>query len=50
MKSNINVTVKGDITEKILENYYRQLWITLKEQNGEEILQELYKKLCKESH
>ena len=50
MKNNLNVIIKGDITEKILENYYRQLWITLKEQNGEEILQELYEELCKESH
>ena len=49
MNKDITVIIRGQITGELLENYYKQLWLSLKEQCGEEVLQELYMELCKES-
>lgn len=49
MNKDITVIIRGQITGELLENYYKQLWLSLQGQCGEEVLQELYMELCKES-
>ena len=48
MKKEITVTIKGQISDEPLENYYKQLWMAIKEQCGYEVLEELYSELCRD--
>lgn len=47
MKKEITVIIKGYISEEALENYYKQLWIAMKEQCGYETIEELYSEYIK---
>ncbi|MDO5516084.1 MAG: hypothetical protein Q4F66_00930 [Clostridium sp.] len=49
MKKDITVTIKGQVSDEALENYYMQLWMAIKEQYGDDVLKELYDELCKET-
>ena len=48
MKKDITVTVTEEISEELLEKYYKQLWNALKDQFGNENLKEFYIELCKD--
>lgn len=47
MKKDITVTITEEISEELLEKYYKQLWNALKDQFGNENLKEFYIELCK---
>ena len=49
VKKDIAVTIKGQIADEALEDYYRQLWISIKEKYGYEVLEELYDEICDET-
>lgn len=48
MKKDITVTITEEISEELLEKYYKQLWNALKDQFGNENLKEFYIELCKD--
>ncbi|MGG7145437.1 hypothetical protein ACQPVA_01475 [Clostridium butyricum] len=48
MKKDITVTITEEISEELLEKYYKQLWNALKDQFGNEDLKEFYIELCKD--
>ena len=48
MKKDITVTITEEISEELLEKYYKQLWNALKDQFGSENLKEFYIELCKD--
>lgn len=48
MKKDITVIITEEISEELLEKYYKQLWNALKDQFGNENLKEFYIELCKD--
>lgn len=48
MNKEITVTIKGQLSDEALENYYKQLWVAIKEQCGDDVLGQLYDEMCKE--
>ena len=48
MKKDITVTITEEISEELLEKYYKQLWNALKDQFGNEDLKKIYIELCKD--
>ncbi|QUF84626.1 hypothetical protein KDJ93_06900 [Clostridium butyricum] len=48
MKKDITVTITEEISEELLEKYYKQLWNALKDQFGNKNLKEFYIELCKD--
>lgn len=49
MKKDIDIVIRGKISDEALKKYYRQLCMTLKEQYGNDLLVELYRNLCDKS-
>lgn len=47
MKKDITVTITEEISEELLEKYYKQLWNALKDQFENEDLKKFYIELCK---
>lgn len=48
MKKDITVTITEEISEELLEKYYKQLWNALKDQFENEDLKKIYIELCKD--
>ncbi len=48
MKKDITVTITEEISEELLEKYYKQLWNALKDQFENEDLKKFYIELCKD--